>query len=212
MSYLRLVGTLLFTVFWVMEFEELAAVGSRLLTGFRQGLELLRRPPIEKTTELVEKIIKANETKWVQSYFEARCINTIDVVQNTNKLHTSILGLHDCLSKVKTILDKLESLLEDVTAKLQAALEYLTIGQETKAVEEEIVSKSYYKKGEVSDIVILMGMIYAMVKQDYRMQERIVSALNLKTSSGELESYCLMWPLHPYLNDDILHQAWKLIP
>lgn len=42
-------------------------------------------------------------------------------------------------------------------------------------------------------------------------QERIVTSLNLTSSSGEMESYCLMWSLHPYINDEIMQQAWRLI-
>lgn len=44
------------------------------------------------------------------------------------------------------------------------------------------------------------------------LQERIITNLNLKSLSGELESYCLMWSLRPYINDEIVHQAWRLIP
>lgn len=44
------------------------------------------------------------------------------------------------------------------------------------------------------------------------LQERIVTTLNLKSLSGELESYCLMWSLRPFINDEIVHQAWRLIP
>ncbi|RVW92083.1 hypothetical protein CK203_037122 [Vitis vinifera] len=44
------------------------------------------------------------------------------------------------------------------------------------------------------------------------LQERIVSSLNLKSSTGELESYCLIWSLRPFINDEIMHQAWKLLP
>lgn len=95
------------------------------------------------------------------------------------------------------------------------------------------------KRIDVTDYAVLMGVIYSMVKQDYLMQvlkpdlpflsfvfvgvkfiyiphpllqERIVSALNLKSSSGELESYSLMWSLRPFINNDIMDHAWKLIP
>lgn len=40
---------------------------------------------MEKTSELVKNIIRANETQRVKSYIEARCINSDDGMQNTNK-------------------------------------------------------------------------------------------------------------------------------
>ncbi|KAK6144776.1 hypothetical protein DH2020_021596 [Rehmannia glutinosa] len=55
-----------------------------------------------------------------------------------------------------------------------------------------------------------MAIIYSMVKQDYTMQVRIVSSLNHKSSPGELETYCQMWSLRPFVDDDIMHKAWSL--
>jgi hypothetical protein len=45
----------------------------------------------------------------------------------------------------------------------------------------------------------------------FLLQERIVSALDLNVLSEELESYCRMWSLHPFINDEIMQQAWKYI-
>uniref|UniRef100_A0A7N0UBT1 DUF7795 domain-containing protein n=1 Tax=Kalanchoe fedtschenkoi TaxID=63787 RepID=A0A7N0UBT1_KALFE len=82
------------------KFEELADVGSRLLQGYQQGLEFLRRPPIKKS-DLVEKIIKANETEQLKSYFgeKSKCVNTFDAVENINKLHACDSGLKDHLTR-----------------------------------------------------------------------------------------------------------------
>uniref|UniRef100_A0A2N9IBK0 DUF7795 domain-containing protein n=1 Tax=Fagus sylvatica TaxID=28930 RepID=A0A2N9IBK0_FAGSY len=192
----------------VTKFEELGAVGARLLAGFQEGLERLRRPLIDRTSELVENIIKANETKRVKSYFEAGCINTDHGVQS--------------VSKSKNILSGLECLLEDVTGVMQNmngtlspiwvedSGDGLDIHETTDSKKE--VASSRLQRPEVTDFAALMGIIYSMVKLDYVMQEKIVSALNFKSSSEELESYCLMWSLHPFVNDEIMHQAWKLIP
>ncbi|KAJ9692746.1 hypothetical protein PVL29_011707 [Vitis rotundifolia] len=208
----------------VAEFEELAAVGSRLLIGFQQGLEFLRRPPINKTSELVEKIIKSNETKRVKSYVEAGCIDSHDGTQNISKLHTCQLGLQDHLSKAKCILSEIESLIDDVVGGMQTTNENLSDlqdryfdkwdQQEPAYDKEEITSThaSHLQKHEAIDYAAMMGIIFSMVKQDYVMQERIVSSLNLKSLAGELESYCLMWSLRPFINDEIMHQAWKLLP
>lgn len=69
----------------ITKLEELAGIGSRLLNGYQQALEFLRRPPIDETSQLIKNIIKANETKRVKSYIEAGCINVHDSIQNTNK-------------------------------------------------------------------------------------------------------------------------------
>lgn len=55
-------------------------------------------------------------------------------------------------------------------------------------------------------------MIVTNIRMLFRLQEKIVSSLNLKTSSGELETYCLMWSLRPFVNDEIMQKAWRLIP
>ena len=45
----------------------------------------------------------------------------------------------------------------------------------------------------------------------FLLKERIVSALDLKLSSEELGTYCQMWPLRPFINDEIVQQAWEHI-
>ncbi|KAK9231416.1 hypothetical protein WN943_021650 [Citrus x changshan-huyou] len=187
--------------------EELGTSGSKLLTGFKQGLEFLRRPPIDRTSELIENIVKSNETKRVKSYFESGCINVHDSVQN--------------MSKSKSILKELECLLEDVSSAIQTATECLppawdndfSNGLDLQATnDEEDIKSSDLQEPEMTEIAAMMGIIYSMVKKDYAMQEKIVISLNLKSLSVELESYCLMWSLHPFINDEIMHRAWRLIP
>ncbi|PON39229.1 hypothetical protein TorRG33x02_343220 [Trema orientale] len=115
----------------------------------------------------------------------------------------------------------MDSLMEDVIGTLQTTGENLQLiwdknladmTEEGAATEDEKgTASSGLEKHKDTDIAVLMGIIYSMVKQDYSMQEKIVSALSLKSSSGELESYSLMWSLRPFINDDIMHQAWKLV-
>ncbi|XVF17430.1 hypothetical protein REPUB_Repub10bG0121700 [Reevesia pubescens] len=205
----------------VAKLDELVAVGGRLLTGFQQGLEFLRRPPINKTSKLIENIIRAYETKKLKSYFEAGCIKNHDSVQNLCKLRTCLLGLNDHLIKVKSLLNDLECLMEDATAALQSTNEHLSALLDKESVDEldpqessgeDEMSSSHLRESEVTNYAALMGIIYSMVKQDYVMQDKIVTSLNLKSSSEELGSYCLMWSLRPYVNDQTMHLAWKLIP
>ncbi|KAH9664173.1 FAD-binding protein [Citrus sinensis] len=150
--------------------EELGTSGSKLLTGFKQGLEFLRRPPIDRTSELIENIVKSNETKRVKSYFESGCINVHDSVQN--------------MSKSKSILKELECLLEDVSSAIQTATECLppawdndfSNGLDVRATnDEEDIKSSDLQEPEMTEIAAMMGIIYSMVKKDYAMQQAILS-------------------------------------
>ncbi|XP_048429523.1 uncharacterized protein LOC103941649 isoform X2 [Pyrus x bretschneideri] len=203
-------------------FDELVATGSTLLVDFQQGLEFLRRPQIDETSDLVKNVIRGNETKRVKSYVEAGCLNADDGRRNISKLHTCQLGLCDHVSKGKNVLNELECLLEDINGAMRTAMGNLPDFQDDSFADrlnekacngdKEEFTSSHPKRNEVTDYAVVMGVIYSMVKQDYMMQERIVSAVNLKSSSGELESYCLMWSLRPFINNEIMDYAWKLIP
>ncbi|KAF7137392.1 hypothetical protein RHSIM_Rhsim07G0122400 [Rhododendron simsii] len=215
----------------VTQFEELVAVGSRLLVGFHQGLESLRRSPINKTSELVKRIIGTNKTERVLKYIEAGCVNAHDGVQNISRLHTCQVGLQDHVSKGKCIVHELEGLVKEVTGAMQAANENKMllkdnvtgdlIGLQATASEKSItvgfvllqekIISSNVDGPEIPEYAVMMGVIYSMLKRDYIMQEKIISSLNLKSSSGELESYNLMWSLRPFIDDEIMHQAWRLV-
>ncbi|XAR64298.1 hypothetical protein NMG60_11024579 [Bertholletia excelsa] len=206
----------------VTQFEELVAVGSRLLDGFCQGLEFLRRPPINNTSDLVNQIIAANKTKRVLKYFEAGCKNAYEGMQNINKLHTTKLGLLDHLSKAKSLVDELEGFVREVTGIIETANKSRLTFEDEAIGEEPCPGPTAFYKGEavpsgvqkpeITEYAVMMSIVYSMVKQDCIMQERIISSLGFKPSSGELETYSLMWSLRPYINDEIMHQAWKLIP
>ncbi|PWA89153.1 hypothetical protein CTI12_AA114860 [Artemisia annua] len=240
----------------VAKFDELAAAGNTFLVSFRQGLEFIRRPSIENTSELFEKVIKANNTHRMQSYIKAGYAHTSVRAENLNKsydiiyasscvvfhpeylcgshydgltfvlvsvfgdvrteVNTSHIQLLNITSKAKDIISELECLVEDVRMAIEAASETIQdfdhdLDPESSTSSEEEIVSFVPKKPEDIDYATMVAVVYSMVKQDYVMQERIVSALNLKTSSGELESYCLMWSLRPFVNDEIMHQAWRLI-
>ncbi|KAJ7943813.1 FAD-binding protein [Quillaja saponaria] len=158
----------------------------------------------------------------VKSYFEAGCINTHDAVQNLSKLNSCKHGLMDHLSKAKVIVTELDGLLEDMTNAIQTTFGNLPpiwdmsfgdeLNEQSSTENKEEMALSHFQSPHVTHFATLMAIIYSMVKQDYVMQEKIISALNMKSSSGELESYCLMWSLRPYINEEVMHQAWKHIP
>lgn len=69
----------------ITKFEELVDVGNKYLIGFQQGLEFLRRPPIDMTSEMVKRVLKANMTRRMTSYVQAGCMKPHDSKQNMNK-------------------------------------------------------------------------------------------------------------------------------
>ncbi|GAB4840302.1 hypothetical protein Ancab_021066 [Ancistrocladus abbreviatus] len=197
----------------VVKFEELATDGRKFLSGFQQGLAFLRRPPIN-TSELILNIIKANETERVKSYVQGGCMNTTDSIEKISELNTFLHRLQEHSSKAKQLLAELESLMDTTGRAMQSmnsssdSLEQdidLGLDQGTLASQEEILLPS--KDLDVADYASLMAVMCCMVKQDFMMQEKIISSLNLQTSTEELESYCLMWSLRPFINDDIIHLA-----
>ncbi|XP_011084335.1 uncharacterized protein LOC105166611 isoform X2 [Sesamum indicum] len=155
----------------ITKFEELVSIGSRLLLGFHQALEV----------------------------------------------HTCHLGLKDHMNKAKIVIDELENLLDDAASIVQTAKEkYEDINHNLDSVitssDKEEVPLSDLSTPKVTDYATMMAIIFSMVKQDYTMQVRVASSLNLKSSPGELETYCQMWSLRPFVDDDIMHRAWSLVP
>ncbi|XP_021757657.1 uncharacterized protein LOC110722687 [Chenopodium quinoa] len=179
----------------VVQFEELVEVGRKYLIRFQQALEVLQHPSIYESSELVRSIIKANKTKRINAYVEAGCINAFNNTNNVSHLNTSLGDLRDFLTQAKIIIDKLESLVDK-------AGNALIMNQSS----EQVVAS---QKLDAADCASYIAVIYSMLKQDYTMQNNIVSSLNFTTSNGELESYCLMWMLRPFINDGVIHQALR---
>ncbi|MED6108589.1 hypothetical protein PIB30_025552 [Stylosanthes scabra] len=151
-----------------------------------------------------------------------------------SEVHSCKRDLLNHISKAKVIIDELEGLLGDVTSTIQSthgklsAFSDIDFGVEldehvASDDSEENVGFSHFlnpecttteekKSSDVTHLASLMAILYSMVKQDYLMQEKIVNALDLKVPSEELQSFCEMWSWRPFIDDDIMHQAWKLIP
>nr|XP_025692814.1 uncharacterized protein LOC112795036 isoform X7 [Arachis hypogaea] len=209
----------------ITKIDELGNVGSKQLSGFQQAL--------------VGKIMEANGTDRVKSYVNSGCKKPNDSVKNVTNLCSCKRGLLNHISEAKVIINELEGLLGDVTSAIQSTHGKLStfsdieFGVELndqaasddllRFSQEEIVGFSHSqntdctnteekKSSDVTHFASLMAILYGMVKQDYLMQEKIVSALDLKVPSEELQSFCEMWSWRPFIDDDIMHQAWKLIP
>ncbi|XP_042015167.1 uncharacterized protein LOC121763257 isoform X2 [Salvia splendens] len=216
------------------QFDDLVSVGSRFLVSFQQALGFLRRPPIDKTSTLVERIINAHGSRRFLSYFQAGCAHNHDRVQNVSKLHTCHLGLQDYISKAKVVVDELESFLGNAASVVQTSNDnnrednsfnsvlYIASSEQTATVKDEdfnsnlnsFITSTDQDQGrpDLEHYGTMMAIIYSMVKQDYTMQDRIVSSLNLKSSQEELETYCQMWSLRPFVDDDMVRRAWNLVP
>ncbi|CAO2813069.1 unnamed protein product [Amaranthus hypochondriacus] len=75
----------------VIKFEELVELGSKFLLRFQQALKLLRCSSIHESSDLVNSIIKANETKRINAYVEAGCINAYDSMLSVDQLNTKFV-------------------------------------------------------------------------------------------------------------------------
>ncbi|KAL6638527.1 hypothetical protein ACP70R_023638 [Stipagrostis hirtigluma subsp. patula] len=205
----------------VARFEELAEVGKRLLVRFQQELEYFRRPQIPSESDVMREIVKSNCTDRMRSYLEAGCRPHCQDISNINRLRSCEDGLKDHINKVKTLLEELEHLVKDIYGStLRASLSALDVS-DCRSIDNRLTNESCFieqKKQEAeqldSDVslVTTMVIVHNMLKLDYMMQEKIVRALSLKKPSSELEGYCLMWDLRPYIDDNVMHIAWKMCP
>ncbi|KFK44416.1 hypothetical protein AALP_AA1G254100 [Arabis alpina] len=208
----------------ITKLEELGNAANNFLLRFHQGFSMyylaipllyvnfmsdfcffissiLQRPP--NSSKLIDNIIKQNETRRLQSYVDAGCINIHDVAQCTRALHTSLSGLNDHLVKAQSLLLELERLTDEAALAIETDTEL-----DKESSDEENTTLPFPK---VTEYATLITVVYSMVKQNYAMQEKIVKSLSLKSSSGELETYILMWSLRPFVEDEIMKRAWKCV-
>ncbi|XP_064955494.1 uncharacterized protein LOC103972911 isoform X2 [Musa acuminata AAA Group] len=179
------------------KYEELVDVGKRFLIGFHGSIEKFRSSEFQKTSENVAVTIGANWNERMKAYVEAGYRHHQESVQN--------------ISNLETLLHELVCLMEDANGVTQAANQNISALLDDTPSEEMLCLVLSLEEETISQVII-MRVISHMLKLDCDMQKNIVRALNLKTSSPELESYCLMWDLHPYINVDVMHLAWRLVP
>uniref|UniRef100_A0A1J3IRN7 DUF7795 domain-containing protein n=1 Tax=Noccaea caerulescens TaxID=107243 RepID=A0A1J3IRN7_NOCCA len=202
----------------ITKLEELENAANSYLLRFQQGLSFLQRPPIVTSSKLIENIIKNNETRRLKSYIDAGCVNIHDAVQSTRALHTSLSGLSDHLIKAKSLLNELQGLTDEAALAIETATKLSTqLDKESNdelqqvTCDEEDETVPFLEEAEVTEYATLIALVYSMVKQNYVMQEKIVKSLSLKSSSGELETYAMMWSLRPFVEDEVMNRAWKCI-
>ncbi|KAH7673652.1 hypothetical protein IHE45_08G021700 [Dioscorea alata] len=182
--------------------------------------EMLRRPSFIDTSKLVNSITKVNQTDRMKAYVKAGCKNIPLDVQSISKLHSCKQGLQNHVEKAKILFDELDRIAEDAICVMRMADESIShfldessgngVKQDVLSFEEEETEPIHLQDSSILYATIMM-VIYQMLKLDYAMQENIVKSLDLKTTSSELESYCLMWDLRPYINDSIMRLAWSFV-
>ncbi|XP_044350594.1 uncharacterized protein [Triticum aestivum] len=126
--------------------------------------------------------------------------------------------LEDHINKAKVLIEELECLAEDVySTTLTASLSILE-ASDCFDGDDNLPADSCEDDGQSVDPLdsavsysSVMILVHNMLKLDYSMQEKIVKALSLKTPSSELDGYCLMWDLRPYVDDNVMQLAWKFI-
>ncbi|KFK25308.1 hypothetical protein AALP_AA8G095800 [Arabis alpina] len=100
------------------------------------------------------------------------------------------------LKIVQSLLLELERLTDEAALAIETATELDTeSSDELVTCDEENTTLPF---PQVTEYATLIAVVYSMVKQNYAMQEKIVKSLSLKSSSGELETYTLMWSLCPF--------------
>ncbi|XP_050872386.1 uncharacterized protein LOC127074991 isoform X4 [Lathyrus oleraceus] len=141
--------------------DELGTAGSKLLSGFQQALEFIRKPPIDTSSKLVNSIIKANETERLKSYVNFEFKNRKDVNQNATNLGSCKHGLLLQIRQVKVVLDELE----DIQANDDENTAFCHSGS------TDVTTTKVKKNTDSTHLAALMVSIYGMVQQDYLMQD-----------------------------------------
>lgn len=208
----------------VAKFEELVDIAHQFLVCFHHELETFRRPQLYKTSQVVDHIIEVNQTERMKAYVEAGSRHQHQDVQHIIKLHSCSRGLQEHLMKVKSLLDELgcrkEDAVEIAREANQSATQFVEsrICDEGKGLEEGCLDnyqedmEFMHIEGKSMAYATLMVVIYNMLRLDYMMQENIINSIKSASAKSEqLESYCLMWSVHPYINDDVMRQSWKLV-
>ncbi|XP_051207730.1 uncharacterized protein [Lolium perenne] len=199
----------------VTRFEELVDGGRRFLTRLRQELEYFRRPRIPVESDVIGEIVRSNCTDRMKSYLESGCSLHCQSISNLSQLNSCEGELKGCIHKVKALLEELQCLVEGAyDATLTANLRGMHVPDESTAdnCREEKGEQPADHLDSDSSLVTLMILIHNMLKLDYTMQEKIAGSLSLKSSSAELDGYCLMWDLRPYAEGDVMNLAWKSCP
>ncbi|KAF0906597.1 hypothetical protein E2562_012048 [Oryza meyeriana var. granulata] len=206
--------------FRVAQYDELVDAGKKVLLKFHQELEHFRRPKLLIESGAISEIVKSNYSDRMRSYLEAGCTHHDENIQNMNQLHSCQEKLNDHINKAKLLLEELQFLEKDAySTTLTACLSSLRDTDDCPGDDNltNNYSEDEQQPGDLLDRAVscasVMVLVHNMLKWDYMMQEKIVKALCIKTSSSsELEGYCQMWDLRPCIDDNAMQLAWQFVP
>eukprot|EP00250_Pteridium_aquilinum_P015291 c22499_g1_i2 orf=197-919(+) len=201
----------------VLRFEEMHRLSSKLISGYQQELEKLRRPPLDKSSSMLKDLLKSIPSSRMARYQEADCHHAHSDQQSLAKLNMYTNGLREHISGAQSIVEHLEKLVEKVTGLMDADLHLLTTENELENTHLDESSDGVEQvpcPGEpnaaswrTSDFAILMSSILSMLEKDLQMQALVVADLSLDVDSDRLQTYAQMWSLRPFVDDALLHQA-----
>ncbi|XP_057851300.1 uncharacterized protein LOC131061570 isoform X4 [Cryptomeria japonica] len=184
-----------------IRFEELGKVGGELLSRFHQELDLFRRQPLNETSQVLENIIQMNQTERLRTYIDAGCRHFHVDAQVTIKSQELLKDMECIFNKATSLMNEAISLLmEDLLISEEHSIDGLSGTESNEGSHDD-------QKLEISDYVSMMSVVYGMLRQDYAMQEKVVSDLQLDTSSEILQTYCFMWMLRPFVDERIITEA-----
>lgn len=166
----------------------------------------------------LSELVKSNYTDRMKCYLEAGCHLQHQSIRNINQLQSCEEKLEDHINKAKLLLEELQYLAEHVySTTLTANLGVIRSSNYFHGdnnLTDECCEDEQQPVDPLDSAVTyssVMILVHNMLKLDYSMQEKIVKALCLKASSSELASYCLMWDLRPYVDDNVMQLAWKFV-
>lgn len=198
----------------VFNIEEMHRLSSKLISGYQQELEKLRRPPLDESSGMVKDLLKSISSSRVARYQEAGCHHVHSDRQAFVKLNGFMNGLNEHILGAQGVLEQLEKLVEKVTGLMDADLDSEKEPVNTHLDEngadvkqEPCLEEPIVAPRRTSDYALLMSSILSMLERDLQMQELVVADLSLEVDSDCLQTYCEMWSLRPFIEDALLHQA-----
>ncbi|CAM6088382.1 unnamed protein product [Calypogeia fissa] len=206
----------------VISLEDMQKLSSQSLVDFQQNLEVFRREPLQGKSGLIAKLLEVAPSARFTRYLEAGGLHEDAARHNVVKLDSALKGLRTHIKKAQALLVELEILVKKNTDMMLSALCMNLENVEISAfgIEDEEGYEAHQQSAELrcvqripqtSDYVHIMTLILAMLEEDFKMQEKIVNALELDTKMEALQSYSLMWTLRPYVNDSVIEQALSWI-
>ncbi|KAJ7517376.1 hypothetical protein O6H91_21G021000 [Diphasiastrum complanatum] len=113
----------------VLDFENMQKLGSQMLAGFQQDLDLFGRPPLHDTSNVVADLFARNPSVRATNYMEAGCrhsymdklvVSKLDT--HFKKLHNHIMQVHENMLNLQSLVEKANNMMhEELSSMLEKA-------------------------------------------------------------------------------------------